>query len=117
MDYKQIDIFEKVLEANGETLEQFNNRTQGMSIGTRGYEKVKLIAKAMNGGINVTEGYYPYFLNPNRAVTGFSYHVYFYDDGYACVSTCILMTDSERAVYAGETFAKEYSEYINSKLD
>lgn len=113
MDYKKIDTFEKVLEFNGETLEQFNNRTIKMSPDTYGYEKVKAIVLAMNGGKNVTSGYWPYFWNPNRSAVGFSYYGYYDDIDGAYVGARLLMIDRERAIYAGKTFTKEYSEYIN----
>lgn len=113
MDYKKIDTFEKVLEFNGETLEQFNNRTIKMAPDTYGYEKVKAIVLAMNGGKNVTSGYWPYFWNPNRSAVGFSYSGYDYDGDHAAVGARLLMIDRERAIYAGKTFTKEYSEYIN----
>ncbi|AIM38294.1 hypothetical protein KO02_17580 [Sphingobacterium sp. ML3W] len=113
MDYKQIDTFEKVLEFNGETLEQFNNRTVKMAPDTYGYEKVKAIVLAMNGGKNVTSGYWPYFWNPNGSAVGFSFRAYFYDIVFAFVGARLLMIDHERAIYAGKTFTKEYSEYIN----
>ena len=113
MDYKKIDTFEKVLEFNGETLEQFNNRTIKMAPDTYGYEKVKAIVLAMNGGKNVTSGYWPYFWNPNRSAVGFSYYVYHFAYDRAGVGARLLMIDHERAIYAGKTFTKEYSEYIN----
>jgi hypothetical protein len=113
MDYKEINTFEKVLAANGETLEQFNNRTIKMAPDAFGYEKVKLIVRAMNGGKNVTSGYYPCFFNPNRSSIGFSCEVSYYDGDNALVCGRLLMIDSERSVFAGITFHKEYSEYIN----
>lgn len=112
-NYKQLDSFEKVLAVKGETIEQFNERTKGLDADTVGYEKVKAIAFAMNGGKHVTEGYYPWFRNPNRSVAGFSYFGYFYDVAYSIVGARHLMEDSDAAIYAGKTFPNEYSEYIN----
>ncbi|AIM37410.1 hypothetical protein KO02_12460 [Sphingobacterium sp. ML3W] len=113
MDYKQIDTFEKVLESKGETMEQFQERTKSLDIDTVGYEKVKAIAFALNGGKHVKEGYYPWFYNPNRSAVGFSCFDYDYDLGRASVGARHLLIDSERARYAGKTFPLEYSQYIN----
>lgn len=112
MDYKEIDTFEKVLQHNGETMEQFNNRTI-VSHDTLGYEKVKSIVLAINGGVNVTEGYYPWFYNPNRSAIGFSFEDAYYGDGHIDIITNLFMIDRERAIFAGEMFLMEYSEYIN----
>jgi len=113
MNYKKIDTFEKVLEFNGETMEQFNNRTIKMAPDTFGYEKVKAIVLAMNGGKNVTSGYFPLFWNPNRSAVRFSYSDYKFVIGHSSVSCRLLIIDAKRTIYAGETFGKEYSEYIN----
>lgn len=117
MDYKQIDSFEKALEFKGETLEQFQERTKGMDVDTVGYEKVKAIAYALNGGKHVKEGYYPWFYNPNRSSVGFSYDDCACDYGIARVGARHLLEDRKRAIYAGETFPKEYSQFINATLD
>lgn len=113
MDYKEINSFEKVLQVKGETLEQFQDRTKSLDVDTVGYEKVKAIAFALNGGKHVTEGYYPYFYNPNRSSVGFSSYDFDYDDDDAYVGARHLMLDRQRAIYAGKTFPIEYSQFIN----
>mgnify|MGYP001187705858 CR=1 FL=1 len=114
MDYTQINTFEKVLEVKGETLEQFQERTKDMDVDTAGYEKVKAIAFALNGGKHIKKGYFPWFYNPTGSSRSFSVYDYLYDLGDACVGSRHLMIDSERAIYAGETFPSEYSQYINA---
>ncbi len=112
-NYEQIDSFEKVLAFKGETIEQFNERTKGMEADTVGYEKVKAIAFAMNGGRHVTSGYVPWFYNPNRSVAGFSYYGFVYDRDSSNVSARHLIEDRAAAIFAGKTFPNEYSQYIN----
>lgn len=117
MDYKEINTFEKALEVKGETLDQFNERTKGMDIDTVGYEKVKAIVFALNGGKHVKQGYYPWFYNPKRSSSSFSYFGCCYGGDGADVGARHLLVDSERAEFAGETFPLEYSQYINGTND
>lgn len=116
-DYKEIDTFEKVLQFKGETLDQFNARTACMDVDTSGYEKVKAIAFAMNGGKYVTEGYYPWFYNPTRSHDLFSFNGYFLDNDAANVGYRHLMLDREKAIFAGKIFTKEYSQFINGTYE
>ncbi len=113
-DFRQIDSFEKALEFKGETLEQFQERTKGMDVDTVGYEKCKAIVFALNGGKHVKEGYYPWFYNPNRSSVGFSCRGYHYAYDYAYVGARLLLVDRPTAIYAGETFPTEYSQFINA---
>lgn len=113
-DYRQIDSFEKALEFKGETLEQFQERTKGLDVDTVGYEKCKAIVFALNGGKHVKEGFYPLFHNPNRSSVSFSYLVYLYAFDYASVGARLLLVDRPTANYAGKTFPREYSQFINA---
>lgn len=113
MDYKKLTSFEDCLKIKGETLEQFQERTNGMDADTVGYEKCKAITFAINGGKHVKRGYYPYFYNPNHSVAGFSYGDYFYAHDYSVVGARLLLETPQQAEYAGETFPNEYSEHIN----
>lgn len=113
-DYKNIDSFEKVLEFKGETLEQFQERTKGMDVDTAGFEKCKAIVFALNGGKHVKEGFYPWFYNPNRSSVGFSYYGYLYGSDFAVVSARLLLVDRPTAIYAGKTFPRDYSQFINA---
>lgn len=113
-DYRNIDSFEKALEFNGETMEQFQARTRGMDVDTVGYEKCKAIAFALNGGKHVNKGFYPWFYNPNRSSVGFSFGVCICDLDCALVGARLLLVDSPTALYAGNTFPREYSQFINA---
>ncbi|WP_313261920.1 hypothetical protein [Sphingobacterium sp.] len=113
-DYTQIDSFEKVLEFKGETMEQFQERTKGMDVDTIGYEKVKAIVFALNGGKNVKQGYYPWFYNPSRSSVSFSDCDCIYVGGGANVGARLLLEERQVAIYAGKTFPKEYSQFINA---
>ncbi|OYD44306.1 hypothetical protein CHU00_17510 [Sphingobacterium cellulitidis] len=113
-DFRQIDSFEKALEFKGESLEQFQERTKGMDVDTVGYEKCKAIVFALNGGKHVKQGYYPWFYNPNRSSASFSYFVYHFGSAGAVVGARLLLVDRPTAIYAGETFPKEYSQFINA---
>jgi hypothetical protein len=113
MDYKEINTFEKALEVKGETLDQFNERTKGMDIDTVGYEKVKVIVFALNGGKHVNRGYFPWFYNPTGSSSSFSHCDCNAGGDHADVGARHLLLDSERAKFAGKTFPLEYSQYIN----
>lgn len=117
MDYTQINTFEKALEFKGETLEQFNDRTKGMDIDMKGLAKIHVIVFALNGGKHVKRGYYPWFYNPNRSSSSFSYIDYYFDYDYAYVGARQLLETRELARYAGRTFLLEYSQYINNTND
>jgi hypothetical protein len=116
MNYQEINTFEKVLAFKGETTEQFNQRTAGMEPDEVGYQKCKAIAFAMNGGKHVTKGYEIWFFNPNKSASGFSFHVVVCDVGSA-VGSRLLIENREAAKFAGKTFPKEYSLFINARED
>lgn len=114
MDYKQIKTFEQALEFKGETLEQFNERTKGMDVDMKGLAKIHVIVFALNGGEYVKQGYYPWFYNPSGSSRSFSVLAYRYVYDLAVVGARQLLKTSKLALYAGETFPNEYSEYINN---
>lgn len=115
MYYEQITTLEQALEFKGETLTQFNKRTKGLEVDTIGYEKLKVIVWAINGGENIKEGYWPHFYNPNRSSVEFSCNGYDYAlDDVSGVGACLLFEDPDHAIYAGKTFPKEYSQFINA---
>lgn len=110
----KIKTFEDALAYNGETIEQFNERTKSMSPDTVGYEKIKSIVLALNEGENVKRGYYPWFWKEEQ---GSGVGLSFYDGGYAydcaSVGARLLFKTSELATYAGQQFIREYDEHIN----
>ena len=108
----KIKSFEDALAANGETLEQFNERTKNDTPDEVGYKKVKAIVLALNEGETVKSGYWPWFRRVSSGV-GLSYDVYVYDYVFAAVGSRLLLKSSSLARYAGEQFPAEYKEWID----
>lgn len=108
----KIKSFEDALAANGETLEQFNERTKNDTPDEVGYKKVKAIVLALNEGETVKSGYWPWFRRVSSGV-GLSYDVCGRDGGYAYVGSRLLLKSSSLARYAGEQFPAEYKEWID----
>lgn len=108
----KIKSFEDALAANGETLEQFNERTKNDTPDEVGYKKVKAIVLALNEGETVKSGYWPWFRRLSSGV-GLSCYVYVLDGVYANVGSRLLLKSSSLARYAGEQFAAEYKEWID----
>ena|SRR5690606_20680670 len=117
MNYQEINTFEKVLAFKGETIEKFNQRTADMEPDEVGYQKCKAIAFAMNGGKHVTVGYEIWFWNPNKSASGFSFGDVICVFGYSFVGSRLLIENREAAKFAGKTFPKEYSLFINARED
>lgn len=94
---EKIKTFQDVLDYNGETLEQFNERTKNDSPDEVGHKKCKAIVLALNEGENVTSGYYPWF-NAARSASGFSFDVCDYDHGGSLVGSRLLLKEPRKSV-------------------
>lgn len=108
----KIKSFEDALAANGETLEQFNERTKNDTPDEVGYKKVKAIVLALNEGEIVKSGYWPWFRRVSSGV-GLSFCDYDVGCGNAAVGSRLLLKSSSLARYAGEQFTAEYKEWID----
>lgn len=113
MDIKeQIKSFEDALKYNGETPEQFAERTKNDTPDEVGYKKVKAIVLALNEGENVKSGYFPWLRKVASGV-GLSFDVCAGDYGFAYVGARLFLKTSDLARYAGKQFTAEYAEHIN----
>ena len=108
----KIKSFKDALAANGETLEQFNERTKNDTPDEVGYKKVKAIVLALNEGETVKSGYWPWFRRVSSGV-GLSFIDFVIVVGIALVGSRLLLKNSSLAIYAGEQFAAEYKEWID----
>ena len=109
---EKIKSFEDALAANGETLDQFNERTKNDTPDEVGYKKIKAIVLALNEGETVKSGYWPWFRRVSSGVglsCGDDGHV----SGFASVRSRLLLKSSSLARYAGEQFPAEYKEWID----
>lgn len=109
---EKIKSFEDALAANGETLDQFNERTKNDTPDEVGYKKIKAIVLALNEGETVKSGYWPWFRRVSSGV-GLSFYACDYDVGSAFVGSRLLLKSSSLARYAGEQFPAEYKEWID----
>lgn len=115
---KVIKTFQDALDYNGETLEQFNKRTEHDAPNEKAYKKLKSIVLALNEGkpMDYTDTsvwkYYPWFYSVGSGV-GFSCLSYDYDLSDSSVGARLCLRTSKLAIYAGQQFIQEYNEYIN----
>lgn len=114
----RIKTLQDALDYNGETIEQFNTRTQYDADHEKAYKELCVIALALNEGKpmnykNTKEyKYYPYF-NAAGSGSGFSFCGYACDDDYSYVGARLCVNTSEKAEYMGKQFIEIYNRYIN----
>lgn len=109
-----LDSFEAALEINGETIEEFNKRTEHDDDQERAGKELAAIYKAIRQG-NEDGRYYPYFNNPNRSGSGsgFSFDAYGYVCVYSFVGARLTADTAEKATFVGKKFTSIYQRYIN----
>ncbi|KAB2918723.1 MAG: hypothetical protein F9K23_00885 [Bacteroidetes bacterium] len=115
MNYQNIKTFEDALAATGETF----NLPDGLSADTIAYEKLKIVAKALN------EGWTPDWTNSKErkyTVVLYNYQpggVGFVDSGcdyWNSVTYCgsrLCYPSAEIAMYAGKQFRDLYNQFFN----
>jgi len=117
-NHLKIKTFQDALDFNGETLEQFQKRTEHDSPDEIGYKKCKAIVLALNEGEAQDYSdakvwkYFPWFRSVGSGV-GFSCVVFDCDLSASYVGARLLLKTSELATYAGKQFTQEYNEMIN----
>lgn len=113
-DYRDITTFEEACEAIGWKWKE----PIGLPVDIIAYMKLRIIAKALNGGSWMTyqdtdEGkYYPWFTASGSA-SGFSADGYDCGDSNSGVGSRLTFKTSEIAKYAGTQFLEIYNLYIN----
>jgi len=104
----RIDSLEAALDYNGETIEQFNWRTERDTDAQRADKEWEAICLALREGKELEMGaywYYPYVLKPKAGSgSGFSYYDYHYDGAYSVVGARHSLDTADKAVYAGKKF-------------
>lgn len=115
--YTDIKTLQDALDYNGETLEEFNNRTQYDDDVQRAYKELEVIVKAVRQGneLGKTENdgwYYPFFCS-KRSLLGFRCYDYARDYGYSVVASRLCVESVEKAKYLGTQFLSTYDRYIN----
>lgn len=115
--YTDIKTLQDALDYNGETLEEFNKRTQYDDDAQRAYKELEVIVKAVRQGneLGKTENdawYYPWFYSA-RSSRGFSFNDCNYIYSYSLVASRLCVESSEKAKYLGTQFLSTYDRYIN----
>jgi len=113
MDYTNIKTFDDVFVATGVTEEQFAAKINGMDPDTAAYEKLKLVAKAINGDWtpDFSDGdqgkWEPWFYFRDSA---FDFAVGWHQ--YSFVGSRLCFETEEKAEYAATTFIDEYNAFL-----
>lgn len=115
--YTDIKTLQDALGYIGETLEDFNHRTQFDDDCQRAAKELEVIVLAIRQGNELgheqgDKWYYPYFYS-KRSSVGFSCHVCFYDGTASVVGSRLCVESSEKAKYLGTQFIDIYNRYIN----
>lgn len=107
----QNPTFQDALDITGETLEQFNKRTEHDDDQERASKELAVIFKAINEGEKGI--YYPRFYNPTGSGSSFSSRGYVYGDVYSIVGGRYKASTPAKARYVGKKFTSIFNRYIN----
>lgn len=113
----RITTFQDALDFNGETLEQFEHRTQFDTPGQKAGKSLEVIALALNEGTprsRTDRWYYPWFERVSSGV-GLSYLDFVYAYEYANVGSRLCVNSSDNARHFGEQFIELWSLYLYDK--
>ncbi|WP_282635806.1 hypothetical protein [Sphingobacterium thalpophilum] len=111
--YTDIKSLEDALAYNGESIEEFNHRTQFDNDQQRAGKELEVINQALRMGNPLGDyWYYPVF-NSARSASGFSFFAYYFDYAYSYVGSRLCVEDSDKAEYSGKTFLSIWDRYIN----
>ena len=115
--FSDIDSFQDALDFRGETLDQFNNRTQFDDDVQKAGKELEVLAFAIRGGkpLGTKKGdrwCYPWF-NAKRSSVGFSFGGFHYGHAASGVGSRLCVNDSDEAKYFGEKFLPVWDRYIN----
>lgn len=108
-----ITSFEAALEYNGETMEQFNHRTQFDSPTEKADKKCAVYALALNEGRVMELGeerWYPVFRGTGEpgSGSGFSFGGSGFDRAYSLVGARLTFKSKALSDYAGKMFTNDY---------
>lgn len=110
---ERIKTVQDALDYNGETLEQFNKRTQFDDDQEKATKELGVIAKALREGKPLGErSYYPWF-NSARSASGFSFRAYGHAGDGSVVGSRLRVDTSEKSTYMGKQFIAIYNRHIN----
>lgn len=115
--YTDIKTLQDALDYTGESLEDFNHRTQFDDDVQKAQKEIEVIVLAIRQGndLDHSEGgrwYYPWF-NSKRSSSGFSYRDFCCDPSGSHVGSRLCVENSEKAKYLGSQFLSTYDRYIN----
>lgn len=108
----RLKTFQDALDITGETLENFEKRTEYDDDQEKAGKQLSVIYKAIREGVK-TGRFYPYFYNPSGSGSGFSYCASGCDDVDSFVGARHTADTSEKAVYVGKQFTAIHERYIN----
>jgi hypothetical protein len=115
--YTDIKTLQDALDYIGESLDDFNNRTQFDDDCQKAAKELEVIVLAIRQGNEIDHNqdgrwYYPWF-NAKRSSDGFSCHGYGCGGAYSGVGSRLCVESSEKAEYLGNQFLGTYDRYIN----
>jgi len=113
-NYKDIKTFQDALDFKGETLEQFNWRTERDSPGEKSGKALEVWAYAIRGGKALTKEdywYYPWF-NRTSSPSGLAYYVFSFGGTDADVGSRLCVCDADQTKHFAEVAIDDWSTYI-----
>jgi len=115
--YTDIKTLQDALDYIGESLEDFNHRTQFDDDCQKAVKELEVIVLAIRQGNELDHNrggrwYYPWF-NAKRSSAGFSYGDAHFGYAGSTVGSRLCVESSEKAEYLGKQFIDTYDRYIN----
>lgn len=111
---EQIKSLQAALDYNGETLEQFEHRTQFDTPGQKAGKALEVIALALNKGkrLKITDRwYYPFFERVSSG-NGLLYYDFTIDMAIAASGSRLCVRRRETAIHFGKQFIELWSTYL-----
>jgi len=120
LEFNKPTSLQEALDFNGETLEQFNHRTQFDTDGQKAGKELEVIALAINKGKVLTykdtsyRKYFPVFWSVGSS-RGFAYNSYDYNAANSLVGARLTVVSAEAAKFFGTQHLSIWDRYINGQ--
>ncbi|WP_286753895.1 MULTISPECIES: hypothetical protein [Sphingobacterium] len=116
--FTNIKTLQDALDYVGETIDQFNHRTQFDDDAQKAGKELEVIVLAVRQGniLGHNQGdkwYFPLFYS-KRSASGFSFDDCGYGHSRSCVGSRLCVESAEKAEYLGKQFADIYDRYLNA---
>ena len=116
--FTNIKTLQDALDYVGETIDQFNYRTQCDDDTQKAGKELEVIVLAVRQGNTLghkrgDKWYFPYF-NPKRSASGFSFDDFGCEGTGSNVGSRLCVESAEKAEYLGKQFTDIYDRYLNA---